>query len=227
MKPLVLVLVLAVTACTAPQDVRPPPFVPDGQEPARSEAPYAGPYGYGIGSVTYNFAFYGFPRGASDAGTLDVIQLGDFYNPTGTGVFPEGSVHGAGRPLPLALVLDRGAVWCEPCNREAATELPARHAQYAPRGEFLFALDDGTVVGTPPTRAELTAWVSRYAVDYPAVLNPASSLSAIVGDDAYPGHVIVRTRDMKIITWSSGIANAAFWELFEATIAGKKVLPED
>lgn len=72
---------------------------------------------------------------------------------------------------------------------------------------------------------DLNNWVTKYKVNYPAILNPAATLSAVVGIDAYPGHIIVRTKDMKIIKWEAGVSNAAFWALFEDVIAGKPVLP--
>jgi hypothetical protein len=185
---------------------------------------YAGPYGVGIASVIPNYQFLGYPR-ANVAKTLKKVQLTDFYNPTGTEVWEAGSPYGEGVPKPKALLLIRSAVWCSPCNYEAANEFPGRHLQFAPAGEFIECLDDGPVPGTPATVADLDRWVTKYKVNYPAILNPAATLSAIVGIEAYPGHVIVRTKDMKIIKWEAGVSNAAFWALFADVIAGKPVLP--
>lgn len=185
---------------------------------------YAGPYGVGVGSVIPNYQFLGFPR-PNLSKTLAKVQLTDFYNPTGTDVFPAGSRYGAGVAKPKALLLIRSAVWCNPCNFEAKNEFPGRHLKYAPQGEFIECLDDGPVPGTAATVSDLDNWVTKYNVNFPAILNPAATLSAVVGIDAYPGHIIVRTRDMKIIKWEAGVSNAAFWALFEDVIAGKPVLP--
>ncbi|GEM_PF-2866216 len=195
-----------------------------GQVSADGGVIYPGPYGVGIGSVIPNYQFLGFPR-ANVSKVLKTIALNDFHNPTGTEVFGVGSPYGAGTKKPKALLLIRSAVWCGPCNFEAKNEFPMRHVKYFPDGDFIECLDDGAVVGKPATTAELDGWVTKYAVNYPAILNPAATLSAVVGIDAYPGHIIVRTKDMKIIKWEAGISNAAFWQLFEDVIAGKPVLP--
>ncbi len=207
----------------------PDPLAPDfkggGQPGNGTTAAYPGPYGVGIGSVIPNYEFLGYPRASTEATELRKIQLADFYNPTGTGVYPAGSPYGEGRVKPKALLIDRSAVWCGPCNYEAKNELPGKHLKYAPDGEFLVALDEGGTPGTSPTQGNLDGWVNTYKLDYPAVLNPAATLSAIVGIDAYPGHIIVRTRDMKIVTWIAGVPGDAFWKLYEDTLAGKGVLP--
>lgn len=195
-----------------------------GQTSADGGIIYPGPYGVGIGSVIPNYQFLGFPR-AQVSRALKTIALNDFYNPTGTEVYGAGSPYGAGTKKPKALLLIRSAVWCGPCNQEAAQVFPGKHAKYFPDGDFMECLDDGAKVGTPATTTELNGWVTKYAVNYPAILNPAATLSAVVGVDAYPGHIIVRTKDMKIIKWEAGISNAAFWQLFEDVIAGKPVLP--
>jgi hypothetical protein len=212
-----------------PADQLAPEFQGGGQLLADGGVAYPGPYGVGIGSVIPNFQFMGFSRASTQKATLEVVQLADFYNPTTHGVFPLGSAYGpAGTELPRALLIDRSAVWCSPCNDEAKNTLPPKRLQYAPLGgEFLVALDDGPAQGTPATQTDLNRWVTKYNIDYPAVLNPNQVLSAIVGTDAYPGQIIVRTRDMKIVTWIAGGPDSAFWYLFEETLAGRPVLPGD
>jgi hypothetical protein len=228
--PLLLLAVALLAACgkpPAPEDMMAPDFMGGGQMVAEVKATYDGPYGVGVGSVIKNYAFYGFAKATLDKTALKQVTLGDFYNPDGASKYADGSPYGAGNAKPLALVIDRSAVWCEPCNWEAQNELPGKHTQYSPKGEFLLALDEGSERGSTPTQADLTAWVTRYHVDYPATVNPQASLSAIVGIDAYPGHIIVRTKDMKIIKWVAGIPDDSFWQLYQDVLDGKPVLPDD
>jgi hypothetical protein len=230
MKTTPLFAVRALAACGVPQqeEMKAPDFMGGGQMPSEVTAPYNGPYGVGVGSVIKNYAFYGYGDATVDKTALKQVQLADFYNPTGDGVYPDGSQYGAGKKKPLALVIDRSAVWCNPCNYEAQNELPGKRTMYGPMGgEFVLALDEGGTPGTNPTQMDLTNWVTRYHVNYPATLNPQATLSAIVGIDAYPGHIIVRTKDMKIVKWIAGIPDDSFWQLFEKVLAGQPVLPDD
>jgi hypothetical protein len=229
MKTSLLLSALALVAACGkpPEDMKAPDFEGGGQMVSEVKAPYDGPYGVGVGSVIKNYAFYGFANATVDKTALKQVQLADFYNPTGDGKYADGSPYGAGNSKPLALVIDRSAVWCEPCNYEAQNELPGKHAQYSPKGQILLALDEGATPGTNPTQGDLTAWVTRYHVDYPATLNPQATLSAIVGIDAYPGHIIVRTKDMKIVKWIAGVPDDSFWQLYQNVIDGKPVLPGD
>ncbi len=182
-----------------------------GQPQINQTAPYPGPYGSGIGSIIPDYQFYGYPNASNDTSALVMVQLSDFYNPTGAGVYPAGSPYGAGNPLPKALFIDRAAVWCEPCNEEAKSDLPGLHTTYFPGGEFFLALDEGATPGTTPTQSQLTNWTKGYKVNFPAVVDPATSFSSVVGADAYPGQIIIRTKDMKIVTQEAGVAESPFW----------------
>ena len=55
-----------------------------------------GPYGTNIGAVVENFSFVGYTQPHVDTADLEVVSLGDFYNPTADGVFP-----------------DDGRAWCQ------------------------------------------------------------------------------------------------------------------
>jgi len=200
------------------EDEKAPEFQGGGQQVKVGEDVYPGPYGLGIGSVVRNYQFYAYPRGELSPPELELIELADFYNPTGAEVYPEGSPYGAGTLKPKALVLDRSAIWCGPCQIEAKTEIPKYRAQFAPAGEFLVVLDDGPTPGTAATAAEVRGWAEYYDNNYPTAIDPNQTLSAIVGKDAYPGNVIIRTKDMKIITWVAGVPGASFWNVFEQVI---------
>lgn len=232
-----LVPIAVLSLACGPQVVEePPPPPPDqlapefeggGQQGNVGEPVYPGPYGLGIGSVIPNYKFFGYPRANVDKTNFVAIHLADFWNPTGEELYPAGSPFGEGTPKPKALFLDRSAVWCGPCQLEAEQMIPQRRAMYAPAAEFFVTLDDGPTPGKAATQADLTYWVTRFKIDYPAVIDPNSTLSAIVGRDAYPGNVIVRTRDMKIIDWTAGTPSSAFWQKFEDVMNGKPVLAGD
>ena len=93
--------------------------------------------------------------------------------------------------------------------------------------EFFVVLDDSKDPGVPATEPDLNAWATKYKLDYPSAIDPNQTLSSIVGIDAYPGNVIVRTRDMKIVAWVAGVPPASFWSTLEKVIGGEPVLPGD
>ncbi len=82
-----------------------------GQPQINQASPYPGPYGSSIGSIIPDYQFFGYPNPANDTTALVMVQLSDFYNPTGTAVFPAGSPYRGGNPMPKALFIDRAAVW--------------------------------------------------------------------------------------------------------------------
>jgi hypothetical protein len=226
---LVSLVVLGLSACggqpTPVEGEQAPEFEGGGQlgNGEVGESLYPGPYGINKGSVVPNYQFYGYPRASLDKTVLQRIELAHFYNPTGTEVYPDGSPYGAGTPKPLALVLDRSAIWCGPCNTEAKVDIPANRLKYAPKAEFFVVLDDGPVPGNAAKESELNAWATKYKLDYPSAIDPNQTLSSIVGVDAYPGNVIVRTRDMKIIDWVPGVPPSSFWDTLEKVIDGESI----
>ena|GEM_PF-2386502 len=203
-------------------EVAPTPTFPSqtGQLQRGSAAiPYqTGPYGLGTNSTIPNLEFIGYPNYLEAAlqDTLDMktIQLADFYNPTGTEVFPEGSPYGAGEPKPKALLLVVSSVWCAPCNEEAAIILPAKYAKYQPMGgEFLAILADGPNQGVPAEPKNLFLWDKKYEVDYPSAIDPGTKMLV----DAYPTNFVIRTKDMKILR--IGSPDDALWDKFEDILA--------
>ncbi len=224
-------VVLGLGACgpqsstPTPQDEHAPEFEGGGQlgNGEVGESLYPGPYGINKGSVVPNYQFYGYPRASLKKDFVERIELAHFYNPTGTELYPPGSPYGEGTPKPLAIVLDRSAIWCGPCNQEARVDIPANRLKYAPKAEFFVVLDDGPDPGTPATEAQLNAWAAKYKLDYPSAIDPNQTLSSIVGVDAYPGNVIVRTRDMKIIEWYPGVPQKPFWDLLEKVLNGDSI----
>ncbi|HLM74475.1 MAG TPA: hypothetical protein VK459_17335, partial [Polyangiaceae bacterium] len=125
------------------EDTLPKPSFPEGtgQLPQGEIAYPAGPFGISKGSIIENYQFVGFVDSTADNTTTQLIQMADFYNPTGTEVYPEGSLYGAGKPKPKALLIDVASSWCGPCQHEADVVLPQKYAEYRPQGgEFLLQL---------------------------------------------------------------------------------------
>ncbi len=203
-----------------------PPFDSGQGQPPNMNEPYPpGPYGVGAGSTIANMHFFGFPAPQTSTNAV-VIQLADFYNPSGHGMLPAGSPYGSG-PLPLALVIDIGAVWCPNCTQEAKYDLPWRHAAMQPAGQILSLLLDGTTMGTPATLKNLQNWDKAFSVDYPSALDPGYEALQLVPADAFPGNVLVRTTDMRIMFVSNGIPDAPFWEAVQALLPGDAGLVGD
>lgn len=193
-----------------------------GQAPQAQKAYPSGPFGIGIGSVIYNYKFIGFPNAMKDSTTLKEIQMADFYNPTGDGIYEEGTEN-AGAPKPKALLIDVASVWCGPCNNEAKNILPGLYTKYKPQGgEFLLQLADGPTGGVAATSKSLFNWTQKYDVDYPAAFDPTYKLGALFKSEAYPTNMIVDTRTMKIVTVLAGAPEPgdAFWLKYEKVLAG-------
>ncbi len=234
--PLAAALALcALAGCSSPSDVIAPEFAEgQGQAKAGTTVYPTGPYGIGVGSVIENYEFRGFPNSmvARDPNALDTIRLGDFFNPHADAtdyapvdaahddrLYPPGSPWGEGTPKPRVILIDVASVWCGPCNDEAKTLLPPRHASYKPcGGEFLLQLADGPTPGTAALPTNLVAWTKKYSVDFPAAIDPSSKLSALFDSDAFPSNLIVDTRTMTVVKARAGEPDAAFWTLFESKL---------
>jgi hypothetical protein len=203
------------------ESVEAPEFEGEGQEVAEIAAYPEGPFGItpkftcnsqsctpndtGKGSIIENFKFYGFPKGSQDNSSAFPIQLADFYNPTGDGVFPEGSLYGAGRAKPKRLVVVVASVWCPPCNAEARDTLPGLHEDVSGNGvEFLTRLADSATPGDPATFSNLINWTNKYTVDWPATLDPTYKLNALFEAQAYPANMVIDTTTMEILHSMAG-----------------------
>jgi hypothetical protein len=182
----------------------------------------AGPYGVTRGTVIQDYAFEGFPSPAAPRDALVPMRLGDFYNPTGDGVFPEGSPHGAGKPKPRAIGIVVGAVWCAPCQQEARSVLPKKHDILAPiGGEIFFVLADTSQPGVPASQQDLVRWTQTFDTDFPAALDPAYALGAVIKTDSFPANILIDTRDMTIVDVVSGVPPESYWTGFEALARGE------
>ncbi len=201
-------------------DVQAPDFADEQGQVTHVDVAYpAGPYGLEIGSIAENYKFIGYPNPQNDQENYYEIQLADFYNPTGDEVYPEGSVHGAGKDKPTVLLVAVAAVWCGPCQYENAEILPGEHLEYAPRGaEFLLQLADGPTVGTPAKFSHLKTWTTKYDTAWPAVIDPSSKLSELFAADAFPANILIDTTTMEILDIVAGVPpeGDAFYATLEA-----------
>jgi hypothetical protein len=214
----------------------PAPEFPDGSgQAAKATTAYpTGPYGIKPGSVAANYQFVGFQKASAVNDSMQSIQLADFYNPHADDttyapadpsqddrLFPAGSIYGEGTLKPKALAIDIASVWCGPCNYEAKTELPPQHAKFKPMGgEFLLQLADGATPGKAASPKDLFNWTKKYAVDFPATIDPTYSLGELFSANAFPANMIIDTRTMKIVVVVAGVPDAAYWAKFEKVING-------
>ncbi len=225
------VVAYASAGCTQAPDQLPPdlnpgqPGPPGFVQPDPNAAPLKNypdtPTGFEEGSIMPDLAFIGYANFTDKSlEGLQEVRLSHFYNPTGDGVFPEGSPYGAGTPKPKALNMLISSVWCPPCNQEAKDTLPGEYIKYKPLGgHFLAILIDGIKQGVPATLNELAAWSDKYQPSYSMVLDPASK-STKWYPPYFPGNIIIRTRDMKIIRVEPGVPAADFWVTFDQVLDG-------
>jgi hypothetical protein len=218
---------LGVGACVDPDEGgEPDPFEPEAATTTTGtsgELSYPlGPYGVARGQIIQNFSFSGFPAPDENNSDMVPLVLADFFNPTGDGVFPEGSPHGAGTPKPRAIGVVVGAVWCAPCQEEARRVLPEEHARLEPLGgELLFVLADTDKPGVPASKQDLVRWTDTFDSDYPSVLDPAYALGAVIKSDSFPANILVDTRDMSIVDIVSGVPPESYWDEFASLARGE------
>ncbi len=218
-------LALGSMGCTTTEvgeDYVPDAFGDDqGQDPvAFADVDYAeGPYGFDIGYVLPNYDFYGYANSTDPSlQGVQYISMDHFYNPTGSEVYPEGSPYGAGSPKPKALNMLTSALWCPPCNQEAKSILPGEYKKQKPLGgHFITVMIDGNDPGTAATFADITKWKDKYEVAYSLVVDPKEQVMSHY-EPAFPGNMIIRTKDMKVIKSVAGVPNATFWSTFEKVL---------
>jgi hypothetical protein len=112
---------------------------------------------------------------------------------------------------------------------------PGDNSGYDHTGEFVLALQEGQVgyfsgSARPAEMEDVLDWSGQFALDYPAVADPHYKLFQYTGQGAFPGILLVRTRDMKIINIHvGGLYSAAddVWADFQDVLNDNPVLPAD
>lgn len=205
-------LVLTLVGC----ETYAPPF-PEGQGQARNLPSYpSGPFGTTKGSVIRNYSLIGMPS-PDDSTAAVSMALQDFYDPTGEGVYPEGSPYSEG-PLPKALLITLGATWCGPCKEEAENVLPQLHASLRPTGaQFLFVLVEGDP-GSPATEANLSAWVNAFDSSWPQAIDPSQDFRSAYGT-SFPINLVVDPKTMTIVELRTGLLTGEDDPIIEAISA--------
>jgi hypothetical protein len=203
---------LVVLGCnkTAPNaTITPVDYTKDPGEAPTSQAAYPdGPYGVAVGSVVPNLKYYGFhnPQTSSDTNNLEDIELAQFYNPTGSDMWPADSTYRPGEAKPKVLWIDVSAQWCPPCQEESAVTLPADYKLYQPQGaEILLELIEDTN-GNPALPVNLVQWTTKYKTAWPAVIDPSRQTFTLAPQDAYPDNIVVDTKTMKVLYKVAGAA---------------------
>jgi hypothetical protein len=230
---------VVATGCIGADESAPDLEAGQGEGPPVSSAAYPeGPFGFAEGSILPNLEFLGFPDFVHRGAELRITKLSDFYNPTGAEVFGEElAYYGDGQVVPRnleglpmkprAIVMLISSVWCGPCRTEAANVLPGEYAEWKPQGgHFLAILIDGQDPGTPATVDELSTWASTYNTSYTMAMDPSNHVMAFY-EPAFPGNIIIRTSDMKIIRQVAGVPQASFWNTFAQVVAGTYEEPLD
>lgn len=183
-----------------------------------------GASGTAVGSLIENFSFKGYVNareGFGEAFQTD-ITLGDFYNPTGEGVYGPDALFPEDAPKPKALMINVSAVWCGPCKEEAQTTLPKHYAELSPQGmQLLLVLADSEAVGSPAGFKHLDNWVQAFDVFYPAAIDPSYQLGGSFDQSQFPANFIIDTRDMTIAEVVSGIPGQGFFDKLSELLAGE------
>jgi hypothetical protein len=216
-------LLLLCAACTSGGDDPVTPVEGSG-EPVVQEGYPDGPYNSAtMGGIIKPFELNGYARPAQGIGEdfRTLVKFADFYNPTGDGVYEEGSPFGAGEPKPRVLVLVMAGVWCGPCQLEAREILPDKYAALHDQGlEIVSLLADGLTAvdagGDPATFEELDRWINQFDSAYPSVIDPSYELAA--PHKGLPTNIIIDTKTMTIVLVVKS-TEESFWAKVDELLA--------
>jgi hypothetical protein len=167
-----------------------------------------GPYGYAPGSTIANLELVGQrddnANGYIDSGdTAVVLRLSDLVAAPGV----------------QALVIDVCPAWCANCRADQPN-LIAMYQSYQPGGHVAFygvmpqALDS-----SPADLKAVDLWGKTFRVPYPMSADPALSLVPYFTFQAYPEHLVIRTRDMTIAWSGEGALDADLQTQIDAVLA--------
>jgi hypothetical protein len=142
------------------------------------------------GNQIENYKFIGYPNADVSKG-LQTVALSDFYDP---------------QEKQYKLIhLGVAAVWCTPCNEETDAIVPLVPSLAKQGVVFVQALDDGAVMGTPATVADLNDWIGNHMSNFTEMLDPNNmNLGPFFNAAAIPWNAIIDARSMEILTSGTG-----------------------
>lgn len=168
------------------------PGLPTLSRPAYPE----GPYGHGVGATVPNLSFLGWrnPSAAQyDTEQFEVINLSDFYNPSGE----EGK--------PRIIALNASAVWCTVCRAEYRQLQNSRtYENYRPKGVEIIGVLFEDNDSNPAKPNDLNRWGSVYEVSFPLVLDPSFKTGQFFASDATPMNLLINASNMQILNVTMG-----------------------
>jgi hypothetical protein len=171
-----------------------------------------GPFGTTVGSTIANLQL----DGKSDSNGNGIIDTADTERPFALADYFNPHDH---KKDPKVLAIVTCAIWCGPCNLEAANDLNPLMQGYLTANApvvLLGALEQSQTY-QPATIQNLNQWAARYKPDYPLVIDPSQSLMPYI--NAFPTYLVVRTRDMQITYLHEGSDAAGLKAAIDAVLA--------
>ena len=166
------------------------------EAPANSTAAYpVGPYGTRTGDTIADATFLGYPR--FDDRSLQPVSFHDFYDPDGS------------KGIKL-IDFSAGAIWCPPCNEEAAALSDTANGAQALRDELGVAFVQNLTEGDnpasplPANEDDLNQWLDSYSLPFPLFLDPSKKMSAYFDAKGIPFGMLIDPRTMKIVHTQDG-----------------------
>jgi thiol-disulfide isomerase/thioredoxin len=156
-------------------------------DPSTPSSYPAGPYGYVTGSTVDNYSFLGkLPPTSGGGYKTEMMQKIDLASVRAD-------------PSVKVILIEGSALWCHFCNAEAPT-VKALEQKYASQGfRVVEVMAESSQPGLPATEADLNVWAQRYGLsDYTMVIDPSNTIGQYADVSAFPLHLLVTSKDMKL-----------------------------
>lgn len=176
-----LALMTSVMGCSAPTDST----MNRGDE-TNGDATYPiGPYGYVENSTVANYKFLGkLPTAGAYGDTAAPLLLGQYH----------------ADPANKLLLVEGSAGWCYFCNQEAPNVEKMANDHAAEGFKALTVLAEGHTRGVPSTPDDITDWVNSHEFHTTNMgIDPEARLFQYAPASAFPLHILVDTKSMKIL----------------------------
>jgi hypothetical protein len=169
-----------------------------------------GPYGSEVGEVAADACFKGWSRPnetAHEEETLTNLSFGRYFDPTGERY--------------ELLLVNSAALWCMACQVEHE-DLPARYAEFGPRGLVILSALFQDREGEPAGVSDLTLWVETFETPFPMALDPDYQLGLYASAASAPLNLLLDARTMRIIEKFTGDQSAVLWPLVEEELSRRE-----